>query len=54
MEGIPNYTVHAEAAEGLAAEIIATGGRAIVAVEHECLFVPNLIPNDCGLVILLA
>ena len=27
-----NYTVHAEAAEGLAAEIIATGGRAIVAM----------------------
>ena len=27
-----NYTVHAEAVEGLAAEIIATGGRAIVAM----------------------
>ena len=27
-----NYTAHAEAAEGLAAEIIATGGRAIVAM----------------------
>jgi hypothetical protein len=23
-------------------------------VEHECLFVPNLIPNDCELLILLA
>jgi NAD(P)-dependent dehydrogenase (short-subunit alcohol dehydrogenase family) len=27
-----NYSAHAEAAEGLAAEIIATGGRAMVAM----------------------